>query len=71
VQRGGKGVAIVTSGIIRPLLRRWCDQATPLLKELCLQHGSELVGSLYAGGVEHRGIDAYTEAAFRLGGKLA
>lgn len=70
VRRGAKALAIVSSGLVPPLLRRWCDEATPQLKELCVYHGSRLVGSLYAGAVERRGVDAYRDAAFRLGARL-
>jgi len=70
-RRGAKAVTIVSSGIVPPLLRRWCDAATSQLKEICHYHDSKVVGTLYAGAVEKRGVDAYVDAAFRLGGRLA
>lgn len=71
VRRGSKAVTIVSSGIVPPLLRRWCDQATAQMKEICHYHGAKVVGTLYAGAIEKRGIEAYADAAFNLGARLA
>jgi len=66
-----KAVLIVSSGIIVPLLRRWCDDATPLIKSVCqCSLNARLVGSLYAGAVEKRGVEYYVDRAYNLGRKL-
>ncbi|MHC4519641.1 MAG: flavodoxin family protein [Planctomycetota bacterium] len=65
-------IIIVSSGLIPPLLRRWCDDATPLIKSVCTSSlNAKVVGRLYAGAVERRGIDAYMDKAYKLGRRLA
>ncbi len=69
--RKKRAVAIVSSGLILPVLRRFCDNATPLIKDVCrCSLGARMVGSLYAGGVEKRGVEYYAGRAFRLGKRL-
>ena len=69
--RRRKAIIIISSGIIPPLLRRFCDDATPLIKCVCdTSLNAKLVGSMYAGAVEKRGVDAYLGKAYALGGKL-
>jgi NAD(P)H-dependent FMN reductase len=66
-----RAVAIVSSGVVPPLLRRWCDDATPLIRSVCESSlNARLVGSLYAGAIEKRGVERYLDKAFRLGRKL-
>ena len=62
---------IVVSGSVPPLYRRFCDNATQHIKDV-LHHSlnTEKVGDMYAGDVEHRGINFYLEKAFNLGKKL-
>ena len=73
--RSGKqrrAAVIVTSGIIPPVLRRFCDEATPLIRGVAKDSlNARTVGSLYAGGIEHRGVQRYFDKAVRLGRKLA
>jgi len=70
--RDKAAIIIVTSGIVPPLLRRWCDDATSLIKSVChCSLNAKVVGDLYAGAVEKRGIDAYTDKAHKLGKRLA
>jgi len=62
---------IVVSGSVPPLYRRFCDNATHHIKDVL--HNSlntKKVGDMYAGDVEHRGVDPYLEQAFNLGKKL-
>jgi multimeric flavodoxin WrbA len=67
-----KAIAVISSGIIVPLFRRWCDDATPLIKSVSqCSLNARLVGSLYAGAVEKRGLEYYADKAYRLGRKLA
>ena len=66
-----KAIIIVTSGIIPPLYRRLCDEATPLIKEtLSDSLKAKTGGDKYAGDIEHRGVDYYLDRAFNLGRKL-
>jgi len=67
-----RAIAILSSGIIVPLLRMFCDDATKLIKSTIGDSlNAKLVGALYAGGVEKVGIDRYLDRAQRLGGRLA
>ena len=66
-----KSIIIVTSGIIPPLFRRLCDEATPLIKQTVKDSlNAKTVGDMYAGDIEHRGVDYYLDRAFKLGRKL-
>jgi len=70
-ERKKRAIIIISSGIIAPLLRRWCDDATPLIKSLCdCSFNAKVLGSLYAGAVEKRGLDVYLDKAYNLGKKL-
>jgi len=65
-------IIIVTSGIVPPLFRRFCDDATKLIKQTLKDSlNTKTVGDLYAGDIEHRGVDHYSEKAFNLGRTLA
>jgi multimeric flavodoxin WrbA len=67
-----KAVIIVTSGIVPPIYRMFCDDATSLIRQTIRDSlGAKTVGDLYAGDIEHRGTEYYFEQAFKLGGKLA
>jgi len=67
-----RAIAILSTGLIIPLLRRFCDDATPLIKSTIRDSlNAKLVGTLYAGGVEKVGMDRYLTAAQKLGRKLA
>jgi len=66
-----KSVIIVTSGIIPPLFRRLCDDATSLIRQTAKDSlNAKTVGDLYAGDIEHRGVDYYLDRAYNLGRKL-
>jgi multimeric flavodoxin WrbA len=63
---------IVVSGIVPPLLRRFCDDATGLVSRTLKDSlNCRTVGSLYAGAVERRGVEVYTDKARRLGRAVA
>ena len=65
-------IVLLSAGLIPPVLRRLCDDATSLLRTTCKDSlNARLVGSLYAGAVEKRGSDYYAAAARKLGRKLA
>ncbi len=69
--RQKRAIVILSSGIISPLLRRFCDDATSLIKSTAGDSlNAKLVGTLYAGGVEKVGIDRYLDRAQALGRKL-
>jgi len=67
-----KAIIIVPSGIIPPLYRRFCDWATPMIRATIKDAlNAKTVGDLYAGDIEHRGVEHYLGKAYRLGRKLA
>jgi len=66
-----KAIIIITSGIVPPIYRRFCDDATSLIKQTVKDSlNARTVGDMYAGDIEHRGVDRYLEKAFSLGRKL-
>ena len=66
-----KAIIIITSGIIPPIFRRFCDDATPLIKQTIKDSlNAKTVGDLYAGDIEHRGVEHYFDKAFSLGKRL-
>jgi hypothetical protein len=66
-----KAVIIITSGLVPPIIRRWCDDATPLIKGTIRDSlNAKTFGSLYAGDIEHRGADYYFDKAYKLGMKV-
>ena len=70
-KRKKKALILLSSGLVPPLYRRWCDDATSLIKSQCKCHfNAKVVGSLYAGAVEKRGVDFYLDKAYKLGQKL-
>lgn len=61
-QKPKKAIVIASSGIITPFLRRLCDDATPLIRQTAHDSlNARLIGSLYAGAVEKRGVERYAE----------
>lgn len=66
-----KSIIIVTSGIVPPLYRWLCDWATQCIRDI-VRHSlnARTVGDLYAGDIEHRGVEYYFSRASRLGRKL-
>ena len=66
-----KAIIIVPSGIIPPLYRRFCDWATPMIRTTIKDAlNAKTVGDLYAGDIEHRGVERYFKKAYKLGRKL-
>ncbi len=66
-----KAILIVSSGIVPALLRRFDDDATPLIKSVCRDSlNAKLIGSLYAGAVEKGGMKRYLNKAYKLGKRL-
>lgn len=66
-----RAIIIVSSGIVPPLLRRFCDDATSLISCVCGSClNARVVGSVYAGAVEKRGVERYLGKAYALGRKL-
>jgi len=66
-----KSIIIVTSGIVPPIFRKFCDDATSLIKQTSKDSlNSKTVGDLYAGDIEHRGVEYYFERAISLGKKF-
>jgi FMN-dependent NADH-azoreductase len=67
-----RAIILVSSGVVPPVLRWFCDDATSLLKSFCDSIlGAKVVGHLYAGAVERRGAESYKTKAIELGRRLA
>ena len=65
-------IILVSAGVVPPMFRRFCDEATPLLKDMCnMCFNARVIGSLYAGAVQTRGVQPYLEKAYQLGRQLA
>ncbi len=70
-EKNRKSVTIVTSGVVKPLYRKLCDQASPLIKQTIADSlNAKTVGDLYAGAIEDRGEEYYLDKAYKLGQKL-
>jgi len=66
-----KAIIIVTSGIVPPVYRRLCDWATSHIKGVIKDSlNAKTVGDMYAGAIEHRGVEYYYAKAFKLGTKF-
>ena len=67
-----KAIVIVSSGAVPPVWSRYCNFATPLVRDTIKDAlNARTVGSMYAGAVEVRGIERYLKKSFQLGEKLA
>lgn len=65
-------ILIVSSGIVPPGLRWFCDDATKLLKDLASTGlNARVVANMYAGAVEERGVSRYLHQAREAGKRLA
>ena len=70
--RKRRSVTILTNGIIPPIYRKFCDNASSLIKNTVKDSlNARTVGELYAGNIEGRGTDHYFDRAFDLGRKLS
>ncbi len=66
-----KSITIVTSGIVPPMYRKFCNQAAPLIKGVIEDSlNAKTAGEMYAGDIEHKGVELYFDKAFKLGSKL-
>jgi multimeric flavodoxin WrbA len=66
-----KAIIIVTSGIVPPIYRWFCDDATSLIRQTAQDSlNAKTVGDMYAGDIEHRGVEYYFKKAHALGKKL-
>ncbi|MFC1614101.1 flavodoxin family protein [Gemmatimonadota bacterium] len=66
-----KAIIIVTSGIIPPIYRRFCDWATPRIRDnIKYSLHARTVGDMYAGAIQRRGVEYYFKKAYKLGRKL-
>jgi len=66
-----KAIIIVTSGIIPPIYRRLYDDATPLIRQTAKDSlNAKTLGDMYAGDIEHRGVEYYFDKTLNLGKKL-
>ena len=61
----------MSTGIVPSFLRRFCDDATNLIKSNCgCCFNAKVLGTLYAGAVEKKGLDVFLDKAYKLGAKL-
>lgn len=66
-----RAIIIVTSGIIPPMYRKFCDWAADQIKGVVKDSlNGKIVGDMYAGDIEHRGVEHYFDKAFKLGKRL-
>jgi FMN-dependent NADH-azoreductase len=66
-----RAIIIVTSGIIPPIYRKLCDWATDQIKGVIEDSlNGKIVGDIYAGDLEHRGVERYFDKALKLGKRL-
>ena len=66
-----KAVIIITSGIVPLIYRRFCDDAAPLIRNTIRDSlNAKTIGDLYAGDIEHRGVEHYFDKAYKLGMSL-
>ena len=66
-----KAVIIAVSGMIPPFYKRFCNWATPQIKQTLHDSlNARTVGKMYAGDVWHLGVEHYSDMAFKLGTKL-
>jgi multimeric flavodoxin WrbA len=67
-----KAIIITSSGIIKPRWKRFCDDATPLIRDTIRDSlYAKVIGTLYAGAIMKYGAEKYYDHAFKLGKKLA
>ena len=63
-----RAIILVSAGTVPTWLRWFCDDATSLLKSWCDSIlGAKVVGHLYAGAIEKRGVDVFKSKAYDLG----
>lgn len=66
-----KAIIITSSGIIKPRWKKFCDDATPLIKQTIKDSlNAKVVGTMYAGAVMKLGVEKYYEKAYELGKQL-
>jgi len=63
-----KSITIISTGLVPPIYRMFCDDATHIIKDTVkVALNGKTLGSLYAGDIEHRGVDFYFNKAYKLG----
>ena len=71
-ERRKTAIILLSAGVVPPLFRRFCDEATPLLTDICNTClNAKVLSSLYAGAIQTRGVQPYLASAYQLGQKLA
>ena len=69
--REKKAIIITSSGIIKPRWKKYCDDATPLIKQTIKDSlNAKVVGTLYAGAIMKYGAEKYYNKAYELGKQL-
>ena len=66
-----KAITNVTSGLVPPMYQKLCNWAAGQIKGVAKDSlNAKIIGDLYAGDIEHRGVEYYFDKAFKLGQKL-
>ena len=66
-----RAIIIVTSGIVPPMYRKLSNWASSQIKGVVKDSlNGKIVGDMYAGDIEHRGVEHYFQKAFKLGRRL-
>jgi multimeric flavodoxin WrbA len=66
-----KAAVIITNSLVPPILKPFCDNASPVIKDVAKRSlNADFVGTLYAGAIEKRGVEFYLDKANNLGKKL-
>jgi NAD(P)H-dependent FMN reductase len=69
--RKRKAIIITSSGIIKPRWKKFCDDATPLIKGTIRDSlNAKVIGTLYAGAIMKFGVERYYNKAYELGKQL-
>ncbi len=65
-------VYVISAGGVPSILRSFCDNATPLFDSMCQSSfNARVVGNLYAGAVDKKGMECYFRDAEYMGKKMA
>ena len=66
-----KAIIITSSGIIKPRWKKFCDDATPLIKQTIADSlNAKVIGTMYAGALLKYSVEKYYDQAYELGKKL-
>ena len=71
-KRERSAIILLASSVVPPIIRFTCDDATKVMRDVCEDAlNARVIGSLYAGAIEKRGLERYLPKARELGRRLA